>query len=77
MAHFYATLSNPNRASAASSCGTKSGGLTARVQGWNVGVIASAYHDPATGKDCIRLYRTGGSNDPDAREIIATITEED
>jgi len=51
--------------------GTAGSGLTAHARGWNVGVyvICEAEGD----KDVIKVYRTGGSNNPDSRELIAVV----
>lgn len=51
--------------------GTARSGLSAHAQGWNVGVsvICEAEGD----KDIIKVYRTGGSNNPDSRELIAVV----
>ena len=44
----------------ASRLGGKSSGISASVNGWNIGVSIEALH--IDGKDVIRVYKTGGSN---------------
>lgn len=46
----------------ASRLGGKSSGITAQVNGWNLGVTVEAVFDKATGQDVFNVYRTGGSN---------------
>jgi hypothetical protein len=53
--------------------GSKSSGLTARVNGWHVGVRVEASHED--GKDVFRIYRTGGSSGF-ASQLIAEFSEE-
>lgn len=71
MARFRAVIKG-NRG-AASRLGTKSSGIRADVNGWNVGVCVIASVD-SRGNDVIRVYRTGGSNGT-RDELIATIGE--
>lgn len=58
MARYRATIQG-NRGQA-SRLGTTASGITARVNGWNVGVLI---HDSANGEeDAFDVYATGGSN---------------
>lgn len=39
-------------------------GLAATINGWNVGIEVNAVYDPTTKKDVIRVWVTGGNNQP-------------
>lgn len=58
MAQFRATIQGQR--GQASRLGSKSGGMSATVNGWNVGVSIEASHE--NGRDIIRVYENGGSN---------------
>lgn len=73
MAQFRATIKGQR--GEASRLGSKSSGLRAEVNGWNVGVVVIAQHDYETGKDKLVVYRTGGSNGGWNREKIAEVVE--
>lgn len=45
----------------------------AHVRGWDVGVVAVAEIDRASGKDVVRVYRTGGSHAPSKGELLVTL----
>ena len=60
MSHFYGDLQG-NRGST-TRCGTKEGGLTAHVRGWDVGVRVECRYDEKLGRDVISVYQTSGSN---------------
>lgn len=53
--------------------GSKVSGLMASIRGWRVGVSVIA--ENIAGKDVIRVYRTGGSNDPGSKELLAEVSE--
>ncbi len=55
----YRAIIKGNRGEA-SRLGSKSSGLEARVNGWNVGVYVDIQH--IEGKDRVFVYSTGGSN---------------
>jgi hypothetical protein len=74
MAHFYATISG-NR-SERTCMGTKNSGLTGHLRGWDVGVLVNIVHNEEEGVDIVRLYKTGGSNDPSPKELVAEYREE-
>lgn len=52
MAHFYATIQGNRKL--ASRLGTKSSGITAKVNGWDVGVKIEL--DFVDGRDVLRIY---------------------
>ena len=68
----YRAIIKGNRGEA-SRLGSKSSGLEAWVNGWNLGVSVEIRH--IEGKDRIFIYSTGGSNAPEKNRPIATITE--
>lgn len=72
MAQFRAVIQG-NRGKA-SRLGTKSTGMYANVNGWNLGIQVDASH--IDGKDVFTVYKTGGSNAGYSREKIATITKD-
>ena len=56
----------------ASRLGSKTSGIYAQVNGWNLGVEVTGYHDKDTGKDIFRVYKTEGSGYNQGRkELIA------
>lgn len=58
----------------ASRLGTKASGMTATVNGWNVGARVIIQHED--GRDVLYIYQTGGSNGaPHSRDVIAKITD--
>jgi len=59
VAHFRGTVQGNKRK--ASRLGSKQSGLRATVNAWDSGVEVEAYHDEE-GKDCFRVYVTGGTN---------------
>jgi len=68
----YRAIIKGNRGEA-SRLGSKSSGLEARVNGWDVGVYVEVHH--IEGKDRILIYSTGGSNAPEKNRPIAIIIE--
>ena len=72
MAHFYGVIQGSR--GSVSRGGTKNSGMTASVNGWNVGARIEVYHDSETGLDTITVIKTSGSNGGNS-EIIATYTE--
>ena len=69
MAHFRGTLQGGR--GVASRLGTKKSGLYLTANGWNIGVKVLVNH--VNGVDVIDVYRTGGSNNSDALELLASI----
>jgi hypothetical protein len=73
MAQFRATIQGHR--GEASRLGGKKSGISARVNGWNVGVLVIGSVDE-DGKDLFEVYKTGGSNSPFREgERIANIKE--
>jgi hypothetical protein len=72
MAQFYARIEG-NRGPA-TRLGSKSSGMTARINGWNVGVLVLMDHQD--GHDVVTVYRTGGSNARTSNELIAEFSDE-
>ena len=58
----------------ASRLGDKKNGLSASVNGWNIGVKVYA-STGSDGKDTIVVYKTGGSNGDGSSEKLAEIKE--
>ena len=69
MSRFYGTIEN-NR-SELTKCGHKDG-LKAHVRGWDVGVYVDCFVSDK-GVDTLRVYRTGGSNHPENKILIAEL----
>ncbi len=65
MAEFYGELTSGRGTT--SRTGNKSTGLIAEVRGWNVGVNVVLTHE--NGVDTVRVYRTGGTNNPTASMV--------
>lgn len=53
--------------------GSKSGGLTAHIRGWDCGVKVLCSWDDEAQEDVIEVYRTGGSKQPAISEHLVTI----
>ena len=71
MAQFRATIEG-NRGPA-SRLGTKSSGITATINGWNIGVYVSIRYNEILGQDVIQITQTGGSAGQDpSGEFAAT-----
>ena len=71
MSRFYAKIQG-NRGLATRG-GTPGSGLWAHISGWDIGVRVECKVDPATGKDLIYVYTTGGSNSPSRKKTLAFI----
>jgi hypothetical protein len=71
MAQFYGTLQGAR--GPASRLGHKSSGLTADVNGWNVGARVEISHE--NGHDVVRVYRTSGSNARHTSKQIAEFSD--
>lgn len=67
MAQFYGSIQG-NRGEA-TRLGSRSSGMVATVNGWDVGARVVIRH--IDGEDVIYVYRTGGSNNAVAHEMIA------
>ena len=71
MAHFYASISGA--AGEATRLGHKNSGITGHIRGWNVGARVDVTHED--GRDVVRVFKTGGSNDSHGT-LIAEFTDE-
>lgn len=71
MARFYGSLSGQARTEATRRGGASSG-VTAHVRGWRIGARVEVVD--VNGKDVVRVYKTGGSNDPSG-ELVAEFQE--
>ena len=60
MAHFRATIQGNH--GEASRLGSKSSGIKATVNGWDIGTSIYAEHSELLQSDLIRVHFTGGSN---------------
>jgi len=60
MAHFYGRLTGGGQE--VTRCGTETSGMSASINGWNVGIEAFLRRDISTGKDVLSIHLTGGSN---------------
>ena len=70
MTHFYGELTSGRGTTARG--GNKTTGLIAEVRGWNVGATVVLAHE--NGVDVVRVYRTGGTNNP-AASMVAEFAE--
>lgn len=73
MAHFRGTVKGSRGVS--SRLGSKKSGLVVTADGWDVGIRVEVWH--GGGKDHVRVYRTGGSNERTPPVIIAEFAEEE
>ena len=55
--------------------GSKSSGIVAKAQGWKIGAEIIIRHNEKTGKDEVRIIKTGGSNARIEPELIIKFTE--
>lgn len=62
MAHFRGTLQGSR--GEASRLGTKKSGLTATINGWDLGLSVDLRHDPEKDEDILVVWLTRGSNAP-------------
>lgn len=74
MAQFRATIQGCR--GEASRLGTKRSGITAKINGWNCGIVVFAEYDETLGKDVFHITKTGGSNKKNLSELITTIIED-
>ena len=73
MAQFYGSI-NGQAKTQATRRGSKNSGMSAHIRGWNVGVYVVCSH--VGGKDIIRVYKTGGSNQGINQGINAPLVAE-
>ncbi len=70
MARFYGELRG-KAATTATREGSERSGLWAHLRGWDIGVVV--FCDVVDGCDVIKVYETGGSNNPSLSKLIATV----
>ena len=70
MARFYGELRG-RAATTATREGSERSGLWAHVRGWDIGVVV--FCEVKDGRDVIRIYKTGGSNDPSISQLLAVV----
>ena len=75
MAHFIAAIEG-NRGPA-SRLGTPKSGISARAQGWHVGVSIMGNVNPDTGEDEFTVWLTGGSSPRNEERLLGTFTVAD
>lgn len=73
MAHFRGLVKGTRQAE--TRLGSKNSGLLVTADGWEIGVRVELWHHD--GKDHVRVYRTGGSNERTPPVIIAEFAEEE
>ena len=71
MAQYRATIQGQR--GQASRLGGKSSGMSASVNGWNSGIDVWVHYDEEKDEDVFTVYKTGGSNHGQAREIITEV----
>ena len=69
MAQFYADIQG-NRGEA-TRMGTKASGMDSHIRGWHTGAKVVCHYDEDTGKDIVRVYKTGGSSGRSSQELVA------
>ena len=74
MAHFRATIQGTR--GEASRLGTKSTGIQASINGWDIGLNVDIIHNEA-GQDKILVSLTGGSNQKGEKVYLAGLTRKD
>lgn len=75
MARFYGTMRGKGP-SCVTRQGTERDGLTARVNGWNIGVTVEAFVN-ADGRDALRVLATKGSNGDGKKQLLMTLVLDD
>ena len=69
MAHYYARAQG-NKGET-TRCGTRSSGITARVDSWSIGARSVIKYDTTINADVVTLYATGGSDDSYGKRIMS------
>ena len=67
MAEFYGELWGKGKSPATVS-GTESTGISAHIRSWDYGVYVELTEEQ--GKRMVRIYRTGGSNNKEKKELL-------
>jgi hypothetical protein len=68
MSHFYADIKGSR--GEVTRQGTKQSGVHGHIRGWNVGVYVEIGYDEIAKKDVVKVYRTGGSNNPIGEPLV-------
>lgn len=76
MARFYLTATG-TRKTPATCQGDEESGIRSHTRGWNKGIAVHGYIDPVDGVEKFDVYKTGGSNDPIALELLFTVADRD
>ena len=74
MARFRGTVIG-NRGEA-SRLGAKTSGITASINGWDLGVTVEGKYDERSNCDVFSIYLTGGSNHPSQQTLIGQFTKD-
>lgn len=73
MSQFYAEIQGHR--GEASRQGTRKSGIWCHIRGWKIGAFVECFYNAKTGKDIVRVYKTGGSNSASQRKLIATFSD--
>jgi len=73
MSRFYGTIKGQAKTDA-SRRGSPNSGLVAHIRGWDIGIRVYCRVDKY-GNDSISVFRTGGSNDPDDKQLLGDISD--
>ena len=60
----------------ASRLGAKSSGITAQINGWDIGISIVGRYDEKGDCDVFAVYLTGGSNGPEKNDLIGRFTKD-
>lgn len=69
MSNLYVSVDSDSRRKPVTSSGNKE--LSSHLRSWDFGILVEATRDGASEK--FKIYRTGGSNNPNDKELIRTI----
>jgi hypothetical protein len=72
MARYRATIKG--NGGEASRLGSTASGITARVNGWDIGVAVESGSDPT--RDVFEIYATAGSNDTRGRILLGEVSRD-
>lgn len=74
MSQFYASIQGSR--GEATRQGTKSSGIEGHIRGWHTGAFVVVYYDKETKQDHVRVYKTTGSHNRGAKQLIAEWDED-
>lgn len=69
MSHYYGEMQGARRG--VTRTGTLNSGITAHLRGWDVGCRVTISWDAQHHCDVVEVHRTGGTNSPASRGMIA------